>query len=48
MRDPATVKRFAALGLEPVYSGADEFRRFIAADVTRNSELPRSANFQPD
>ena len=48
MREPATVDRFAALGLEPVYAGADEFRRFITADVTRNSELLRSVNFQPE
>jgi tripartite-type tricarboxylate transporter receptor subunit TctC len=48
MRQTATVDRFAALGLEPVYAGAEEFRRFIAADVTRNSELLRSVNFQPE
>lgn len=48
MRQTATVDRFAALGLEPVYAGAEEFRRYIAADVTRNSELLRSVNFQPE
>lgn len=48
MREPGTVERFAVLGLEPVYAAQAEFRRFIAADVTRNSELLRSANFQPE
>ena len=38
----------AALGLEPAYAGQAEFRRFIAADVARNSELLRSVNFQPE
>lgn len=48
MRQTATIDRFAALGLEPVYAGAEEFRRFIAADVTRNAELLRSVGFQPE
>ncbi len=46
MREPATVERFTALGLEPVYAATEAFQRFITADVTRNSELLRSANFQ--
>ncbi|NKC31140.1 Bug family tripartite tricarboxylate transporter substrate binding protein [Falsiroseomonas selenitidurans] len=48
MREPAMVRRFTALGLEPVYSAGEAFRGFIAADVSRNSELLRSANFHPD
>ena len=48
MREPATVERFAALGLEPVFAASDDFQRFIAADVARNGELLRSANFQPE
>lgn len=48
MRETSTVERFAALGLEPVYAPQAEFRRFITADVARNSELLRSANFQPE
>jgi tripartite-type tricarboxylate transporter receptor subunit TctC len=48
MRETAMVERFSALGLEPVYAAGEEFRRFIAADIARNSELLRSANFQPE
>jgi tripartite-type tricarboxylate transporter receptor subunit TctC len=48
MRETATRDRFAALGLEPVYAGAEEFQRFIAVDVARNTELLRSVNFQPE
>ncbi len=48
MREPATVERFSALGLEPIYSPQEEFARFIDADVARNAELLRSANFQPE
>lgn len=48
MREPTMVERFTALGLEPVYAGPHKFHRFITADVARNSELLRSANFQPE
>jgi tripartite-type tricarboxylate transporter receptor subunit TctC len=48
MREAAMVERFAALGLEPVFAAGDAFRQFIAADIARNSELLRSANFQPE
>ncbi|MBI0534445.1 tripartite tricarboxylate transporter substrate binding protein [Roseomonas sp. KE2513] len=48
MREPATVERFSTLGLEPIYSPQAEFARFIDADLARNAELLRSANFQPE
>jgi tripartite-type tricarboxylate transporter receptor subunit TctC len=48
MREPAMVQRFTALGLEPVHAAGEAFRRFIAEDLTRNTELLRSANFQPE
>lgn len=48
MREPAMVERFAALGLEPVFAARDAFRRFIAADIARNSDLLRRANFPPE
>lgn len=48
MRESAMVERFSALGLEPIYSPQAEFTRFIDADLTRNAELLRSANFQPE
>ena len=37
----------ADLGIEPVAETPEEFARFIAAEVTRNGELLRSANFAP-
>ena len=48
MRETAMMERFRTLGLEPVFAEAEAFRRFIAADVTRNGELLKSANFQPE
>jgi tripartite-type tricarboxylate transporter receptor subunit TctC len=46
-RDLAKSGRLADLGIEAVAETPDEFARFIAADVARNAELLRSANFQP-
>jgi len=46
-RDLARAGRFAELGQEPVTETRDEFARFIDADVARNSELLKLANFQP-
>ncbi|MGG5818557.1 Bug family tripartite tricarboxylate transporter substrate binding protein [Falsiroseomonas sp. HW251] len=48
MREAATVERLATLGLEPTYASGEVFRRFIAADVARNADLLRSANFEPE
>ncbi|MCK8787840.1 tripartite tricarboxylate transporter substrate binding protein [Roseomonas sp. NAR14] len=48
MRNPATIERAAAIGIEPAYLDQTAFRRFIAEDVSRNTELLRSANFQPE
>jgi tripartite-type tricarboxylate transporter receptor subunit TctC len=46
-RDLASSGRLADLGIEPVAETPDEFARFIAAEVARNAELLRSANFTP-
>jgi tripartite-type tricarboxylate transporter receptor subunit TctC len=46
MREPAVVERLTTLGFEPVFSTAEEFGRFIQADVARNSALLRAINFQ--
>lgn len=46
MREPAVVERLTTLGFEPVFSTAEEFGRFIQADVARNSALLREINFQ--
>jgi tripartite-type tricarboxylate transporter receptor subunit TctC len=46
-RDLARRGRLADLGIEAVAETPEEFARFIAADVARNSELLQSANFQP-
>jgi tripartite-type tricarboxylate transporter receptor subunit TctC len=45
--DLAKSGRLADLGIEAVAETPDEFGRFIAADVARNAELLRAANFQP-
>jgi tripartite-type tricarboxylate transporter receptor subunit TctC len=46
-RDLATSGRLADLGIEPVAETPEDFARFIAAEVARNAELLRSANFTP-
>jgi tripartite-type tricarboxylate transporter receptor subunit TctC len=48
MREPDVVGRLTALGFEPVAESPDAFARYIVADVTRNTELLRRANFQPE
>jgi len=48
MREPAVVERLTGLGFEPVAESVAEAERFIAADVARNAELLRIANFQPE
>jgi tripartite-type tricarboxylate transporter receptor subunit TctC len=46
-RELARTGRFAQLGQEPVVETRDEFARFIEADLARNAELLKLANFQP-
>lgn len=48
MRDPAIMQRMTAQVLEPVTESITESRRFIAAEITRASELLRSVNYQPE
>jgi tripartite-type tricarboxylate transporter receptor subunit TctC len=47
MREPAVIERLTTFGFEPVVGTADEFARFIQADVERNSSLLRAINHQP-
>jgi len=47
MREPAVIERLTTFGFEPVVGTADEFARFIQADVERNSSLLRAINYQP-
>jgi tripartite-type tricarboxylate transporter receptor subunit TctC len=46
MQEPAIIERLTTLGFEPVVGSADEFARFVQADVERNSVLLRAANYQ--
>jgi tripartite-type tricarboxylate transporter receptor subunit TctC len=48
MREAAVVERLTGLGFEPVAESVAEVERFITADVARNVELLRIANFQPE
>jgi tripartite-type tricarboxylate transporter receptor subunit TctC len=48
MREAAVVQRLTGLGFEPVAESVAEAERFITADVARNVELLRIANFQPE
>ncbi len=48
MHEPAVIQRLAGQGFEPVRETVEEAERFIVADVARNAELLRLANFQPE
>lgn len=48
MREPAVVERLTGLGFEPVAESVAQAEAFIRADVARNAELLRIANFQPE
>ena len=47
MREPAVIEKLKGLGFEPVSGTPEEFSRFIASDVARNSALLASINYQP-
>lgn len=47
MRDPPIVQRLTQQVLEPVTESIEETKRFIAAEITRASELLRSVNYEP-
>lgn len=48
MRELDKAGRLADLGVEPTYGTPTEFAAFQAAEVQRNGELLKSANFQPE
>ena len=48
MREPAIVQRLTTQVLEPVTESIAETRRFIAAEISRATELLRSVNYQPE
>ena len=39
---------FANLGIEPVNESPEQFRRYVAADVSQGAELLKSAGFKPE
>jgi tripartite-type tricarboxylate transporter receptor subunit TctC len=48
LQEPEVVQRLTTLGFEPVAETVEEAQRFIEADVARNAELLRIANFRPE
>lgn len=48
LRDADSVERLKTLVVEPVSQTVPEMQRYIEAEVKRNVELLRSANFQPE
>ncbi len=48
MREPAIVDRLKSQILEPVTESIEDTRRFIAAEISRATELLRSVNYQPE
>jgi tripartite-type tricarboxylate transporter receptor subunit TctC len=47
MREPAVIEKLKGLGFEPVAGTPEEFSRFIASDVARNTALLSATNYQP-
>jgi tripartite-type tricarboxylate transporter receptor subunit TctC len=43
LRQPQVMERFAALGLEPAWSSADEFQRTTVSESARLGKLIREA-----
>ncbi|MDT4860655.1 hypothetical protein FQZ97_952260 [compost metagenome] len=39
---------FTALGILPVIESADQFRKYVAADVSRSAELLKESGFKPE
>ena len=48
MREPAMVQRLTGQVLEPVAESIAQSRSFIAAEISRATELLRSVNYQPE
>jgi tripartite-type tricarboxylate transporter receptor subunit TctC len=46
MREPAVIEKLKGLGFEPVSGTPEEFSRFIASDVARNTALLSAINYQ--
>jgi tripartite-type tricarboxylate transporter receptor subunit TctC len=47
MKELAQAGKLNEIGVEPVNETPEEFARYMAAEVTRNGELLKSVNFQP-
>jgi tripartite-type tricarboxylate transporter receptor subunit TctC len=47
MSEPAVIEKLKGLGFEPVSGTPEEFSRFIASDLARNSALLGAINYQP-
>jgi len=47
MQEPAIIEKLKGLGFEPVAGTPDEFSRFIANDLARNSALLGAISYQP-
>ena len=47
-KDLVSSGRLATLGIEPVTETPEQFASYIAADVARNAELLKAADFKPE
>jgi tripartite-type tricarboxylate transporter receptor subunit TctC len=48
VRELARSGALASLGIEPVTESAEQFRRFIAADIAQGADLLKNAGFKPE
>jgi len=48
LKEPETVRRFEAMGLDVIASSGDEFRRDVASDIKRWAKVVKEANIKID
>lgn len=48
LKEPETVRRFDAMGLDIIASTGEEFRRDVASDITRWAKVVKEANIKAD
>jgi len=48
MRNPQTRERIVAIGLEPIGSTPDEYRKLVVSNIKRFAELVKLAGVEPE
>jgi len=48
VRNPQTRERIVAIGLEPIGSTPDEYRKLVVSNIKRFAELVKLAGVEPE